>query len=56
MILRDDMAQAAAGIPSYRPVISELVASGEVVVVGGIHDLATGKAAWLDSRSAAAAI
>ncbi len=47
--IEENVRQTVADILSYSPVISELVASGDVVVVGGIYDLATGKVTWLDS-------
>ena len=47
--IEENVRQTVADILEYSSVISELVASGDVVVVGGIYDLATGKVTWLGS-------
>jgi carbonic anhydrase len=47
--IEENVRQTVADILSYSPVISEQVDNGEVVVVGGVYDLATGEVTWLDS-------
>jgi carbonic anhydrase len=37
-----------ADLVEESPVIAELVTAGDLAVVGGVYDLATGRVAWLD--------
>jgi carbonic anhydrase len=53
MLLRaateENVRQTMNDIVAESTVIAELVESGDLAVVGGIHDLATGRVTWLDS-------
>lgn len=41
--------QTMADIKERSPVISEMLASGQIGLVGGVYDLASGRIAWLES-------
>ena len=47
--IEENVRQTVADILAESPVIAEQVENGEVAVVGGVYDLATGEVAWLDS-------
>lgn len=47
--IEENVRQTIADILAHSEIISELVANGEVVVAGGVYDLATGEVTWLDS-------
>ena len=47
--VEENVRQTMADILKDSPVIAEMVANGEVAVVGGIYDLASGRVTWLDS-------
>ncbi len=40
--------RTVADIQSRSPVLAERVANGQLKIVGGVYDLATGRVAWLD--------
>lgn len=42
------MRRTMADLVEESPVIAELVAAGDLAVVGGVYDLATGQVTWLD--------
>ena len=43
------MRETIANLLDSSEVIAELVDNGELLVVGGVYDLATGRVNWLDS-------
>ncbi len=47
--IEENVRLTMADILEQSPVIAELVENGDVMVAGGIYDLASGKVAWLDS-------
>jgi len=47
--IEENVRQTIADILAHSAIISEMVANGEVVVAGGVYDLATGEVTWLDS-------
>jgi carbonic anhydrase len=47
--IEENVRQTIADILDRSDVISEMVDNGEVMVVGGIYDLASGKVTWLDA-------
>jgi carbonic anhydrase len=46
--IEENVRQTQADIIARSEVIADLVASGDVAVVGGVYDLATGQVTWLD--------
>jgi carbonic anhydrase len=47
-VTEENVRQTVEDILSESTVIAELVESGELLVVGGIYDLASGRVTWLD--------
>ena len=47
--IEENVRQTIADILEQSPVIAEMAANGEIVVVGAIYDLASGRVTWLDS-------
>ncbi|MGD8439944.1 MAG: carbonic anhydrase family protein [Holophagae bacterium] len=47
--IEENVRQTIADILDQSAVISELVDNGDLLVVGGVYDLATGRVNWLDS-------
>jgi carbonic anhydrase len=47
--IEENVRQTIADILEQSPIISDMVESGELLVVGGVYDLATGKVNWLDA-------
>lgn len=47
--IEENVRQTMADILARSEIISDMVANGEVVVAGGVYDLATGEVTWLDS-------
>jgi carbonic anhydrase len=48
-VVEENVRQTMKDIVERSPIISELVASGDVAVAGGVYDLATGRVSWIDS-------
>jgi carbonic anhydrase len=40
--------QTISDILEQSEIISEMVSTGDLLIVGGVYDLATGRVAWLD--------
>jgi carbonic anhydrase len=49
LAIEENVRQTIDDILEQSPIISEMVAAGELLVVGGIYDLASGRVIWLDS-------
>ena len=49
LAIEENVRQTIADLLDQSEVISELVESGDLLVVGGVYDLATGRVTWLDS-------
>jgi carbonic anhydrase len=49
LAIEENVRQTIADLLDQSEVISELVDNGDLLVVGGIYDLATGRVNWLDS-------
>ncbi|MEE4273890.1 MAG: carbonic anhydrase family protein [Thermoanaerobaculales bacterium] len=49
LAIEENVRQTISDLLDQSEVISELVDSGDLLVVGGIYDLATGRVTWLDS-------
>jgi carbonic anhydrase len=49
LAIEENVRQTIADLLEQSEVISELVDSGDLLVVGGVYDLATGLVSWLDS-------
>jgi carbonic anhydrase len=49
LAIEENVRQTIADILSSSDVISEMVETGDLLVVGGIYDLATGRVRWLES-------
>jgi carbonic anhydrase len=49
MAIEENVRQTIADILDQSEVISAMVEAGEIAVVGGVYDLATGRVNWLDS-------
>jgi carbonic anhydrase len=49
LAIEENVRETIANMLDQSEVISALVANGELLVVGGVYDLATGRVAWLDS-------
>ena len=49
LAIEENVRQTIADILDQSEVISDLVDSGDLIVVGGVYDLATGRVDWLDS-------
>ncbi|MFG0307168.1 MAG: carbonic anhydrase family protein [Phycisphaerales bacterium JB040] len=47
-IIRANVVQTVADIEARSPVMAERIASGDLLVVGGVYDLTTGRVEWLD--------
>lgn len=48
LAIEENVRQTIGDILDQSEIMSEMVASGELLVVGGIYDLATGRVAWMD--------
>ncbi len=48
-MVEENVRQTMRDLVERSPIISELVASGDVAVAGGVYDLSTGRVSWLDS-------
>ena len=48
LAIKENVRQTIADILEQSAVISEMVANGELLLVGGVYDLATGRVDWLD--------
>ncbi len=48
LAIKENVRQTIADILEQSPVILELVDQGELMVVGGVYDLATGRVEWLE--------
>jgi carbonic anhydrase len=49
LAIEENVRQTIADIMEQSPLISEMVANGELLVVGGVYDLASGQVTWLAS-------
>ena len=49
LAIEENVRQTIADIMDQSPLISEMVANGELLVVGGVYDLASGQVTWLAS-------
>jgi carbonic anhydrase len=49
LAIEENVRQTIADLLDQSEVISDLVDSGDLLVVGGVYDLATGRVNWLDS-------
>jgi len=49
LAIEENVRQTIADILDQSPVITEMVEDGELAIVGGVYDLASGRVAWLDS-------
>jgi carbonic anhydrase len=49
LAIEENVRQTVADILAESQVISEMVDAGEIAIVGGIYDLATGQVRWLES-------
>ena len=49
LAIEENVRQTIADLLDQSEVISDLVDSGDLLVVGGVYDLATGRVTWLDS-------
>jgi carbonic anhydrase len=49
LAIEENVRETIANILDQSEVISEMVENGEVALVGGVYDLATGRVNWLDS-------
>ncbi len=49
LAIEENVRQTIADLLAQSEVISDLVESGDLLVVGGVYDLATGRVNWLDS-------
>jgi carbonic anhydrase len=49
LAIEENVRQTIADIMDQSPIISEMVANGELLVVGGVYDLASGQVTWLAS-------
>ncbi len=47
--VEENVRQTMADLVSRSPILSELVAGGDVAIAGGVYDLASGRVNWLDS-------
>ncbi len=47
--IEENVRETVAGILERSSVLAEMVDSGDLLVVGGVYDLATGQVNWLDS-------
>lgn len=48
LAIEENVRQTIGDILDQSEIMSEMVASGELLVVGGIYDLATGRVTWMD--------
>ena len=48
LAIEENVRQTIGDILDQSDIISEMVASGELLVVGGVYDLATGRVTWMD--------
>jgi carbonic anhydrase len=49
LAIEENVKQTIADILEQSPLIAEMVDAGDVLVVGGVYDLASGQVNWLDS-------
>ena len=49
LAIEENVRQTITDILDQSPLIAEMVANGELLVVGGVYDLASGEVSWLDS-------
>jgi carbonic anhydrase len=49
LAIEENVRQTVADLLASSDVMSEMVEAGDLLVVGGIYDLATGRVTWLDS-------
>ena len=49
LAIEENVRQTIADLFAQSEVISDLVEAGDLLVVGGVYDLATGRVSWLDS-------
>ena len=49
LAIEENVRQTIADLLAQSEVISDLVEAGDLLVVGGVYDLATGRVNWLDS-------
>jgi len=48
LAIEENVRQTISDVLSQSEIMSEMVAAGELLVVGGVYDLATGRVNWLD--------
>ena len=49
LAIEENVRQTIADLLERSPVMTEMVENGELLIVGGVYDLASGKVNWLDS-------
>ena len=49
LAIEENVRQTIADLLDSSDVMSEMIEAGDLLVVGGVYDLATGRVAWLDS-------
>lgn len=48
-VVEENVRQTMDDLVSRSPILAELTESGDVAIVGGVYDLASGRVTWLDS-------
>jgi carbonic anhydrase len=49
LAIEENVRQTVADILDQSPIIADMVDGGELLIVGGVYDLATGRISWLES-------